>query len=337
MISVVIPVFNAAPFVESAVRSALAQPETGEVILVDDGSTDGSLEICEHLVAQFAQVRLLRHANGENRGAGAARNLGIEHAVHPLVAFLDADDIFLPGRFRGVIRTLEAHPDADGVYDAVGMIFEDEAAHERWEKANWPEVLRIRDAILPEQLFESLARGGSGAFCTDGIVLRRELLQKSGNFNTRLRTGQDTHLWVRLAAVGRLYSSDVLSPVAMARVHSGNRVTGRPRQLQYAGIQQVWGDLLKWAASRKLSAEQRRALARRYVSAANGRVSQQRVARAVGIALAASAILLWRCPQPWKVGGFAHLVFAATGVGLIAERLFDFMRMQQKSRSGVTS
>ena len=100
-VSVVIPVYQAAAFVEQAVESALAQPETGEVLLVEDGSGDGSLAECERLAAGDGRVRLLRHPNGENRGAGASRNLGIEQSTCPLVAFLDADDYYLLGRFAG--------------------------------------------------------------------------------------------------------------------------------------------------------------------------------------------------------------------------------------------
>lgn len=74
-VSVVIPVYNAAPFVRDAVESALAQPETGEVILVEDGSLDDSLTVCRALAAENDRVKLYRHPNGENCGAGASRFL----------------------------------------------------------------------------------------------------------------------------------------------------------------------------------------------------------------------------------------------------------------------
>ena len=77
-ISVIIPVYNAEDFVTLAVESALAQPETGEVILIEDGSPDNSLTICQELEEKYNKVRLLRHPHGRNKGAAASRNLGMK-------------------------------------------------------------------------------------------------------------------------------------------------------------------------------------------------------------------------------------------------------------------
>ena len=83
-ISVIIPVYNAERYLERAVASALEQPQTGEVILIEDCSPDGSLAICEKLAAAHPdKVRLLRHPDGKNHGAGPTRNLGIRAAQHP--------------------------------------------------------------------------------------------------------------------------------------------------------------------------------------------------------------------------------------------------------------
>src|SRR5210317_669111 len=94
-ISVVIPVFNAERYVESAVESALRQSETAEVILVEDNSPDNALEICQRLEAQDPRVRLFRHGDGKNHGAGESRNLGIRNARCDYIAFLDADDYYV--------------------------------------------------------------------------------------------------------------------------------------------------------------------------------------------------------------------------------------------------
>ncbi len=72
-VSVVIPVYNAVPYVRQAVESALAQSQVREVLMVEDGSPDNALEVCRELAAEYPRVVLLRHPNGENRGAGASR------------------------------------------------------------------------------------------------------------------------------------------------------------------------------------------------------------------------------------------------------------------------
>ena len=99
-ISVIIPVYNASGFIKNAVKSAHHFDCVSEIILIEDGSTDSSLEVCEELVYRYDKVSLYSHPNHVNKGAGASRNLGIEKANNKWIAFLDADDIFLENRFN---------------------------------------------------------------------------------------------------------------------------------------------------------------------------------------------------------------------------------------------
>src|ERR1035437_7890425 len=98
-VSVVIPVYNAAKFVRQAVESALLQPELAEIILVEDASTDDSLKECQKIAADHPIVHLYRHGGGKSCGAGATRNLAIRKSSCEYIAFLDADDYYLPSRF----------------------------------------------------------------------------------------------------------------------------------------------------------------------------------------------------------------------------------------------
>ena len=322
-VSVVIPVFNAAGFVAEAVESALAQPETGEVLLVEDGSGDDSLAVCERLAAGEPRVRLLRHANGENRGAGASRNLGIESAACPLVAFLDADDVFLPGWLAEAAAILVAQPDVDGVYGEVEIRAVDEASRKRLEASGWPDRISVRRTVGSDHLFEALVSGGAGSFHTDGIVVRRGLFEKSGVFDPRFRTAQDTHLWIRLAATGRLVPGPKGVAAARCRIHAGNRVTGRPRRDYVEGVHRVWADLMRWGGRKKLPAERRRLLARRYMAAARGMLLGQPLFQAWKTAAGALAFLMGHCPRPWRVAGFRELGVEASGIGLGFQRAVD--------------
>ena len=132
-ISVVMPVHNAAPFVSAAVASALEQPEVAEVLLAEDGSTDGSLDVCRALVEKDARVKLLRHPDGGNHGAGPSRNLALAHCSQPWVAFLDADDRYLPDRFAAERHILATYPDAEGVYGAIGVHYHDAEGRARFK------------------------------------------------------------------------------------------------------------------------------------------------------------------------------------------------------------
>ena len=180
-ISVIIPVYNAERYVRQAVESALAQPQTAEVLMIEDGSPDGALAVCEALAAEHPnRVRLLRHPGGENRGAGASRNLGLRQACEDVIAFLDADDFMLPDRFAKTVPLLEAEPSVDGVYEAVGTHFESAELRESGIYRGY-ELTTIPDPPPPEELFQYLLTGGRH-FCTDGIVFRRSLLERTGMF-----------------------------------------------------------------------------------------------------------------------------------------------------------
>ena len=128
IVSVVMPVYNAAPFVEEAVNSALKQPEVGEILLIEDGSPDNAIEICRRLVLTDKRIRLFQHAEGKNLGAGESRNVGLRNATYPYIAFLDADDIFGDDRFKKDKELFENDETIDGVYNAVAPLLDSDYA-----------------------------------------------------------------------------------------------------------------------------------------------------------------------------------------------------------------
>lgn len=257
MISVIIPVYNAADFVAEAVYSALNQKEVLEVILVEDGSPDGSLAVCKELEGRHKNVRLFRHKGGRNRGAGASRNLGIKHAQGKYVAFLDADDVYLANRFKNAASILESSPHVDGVYEAGGRFFEDSESEARWllTHQDSPDLVMVDPGIEPADLFDALLLGGKGLFLVDGLTVRASLFEKAGYFDETLIQAQDTHMLLKMAAVGHLVSGLRDQPVARYRIHAGNRsMYGGAEVLKFAG---KWRErLYLWGKSGKLSKRQ---------------------------------------------------------------------------------
>lgn len=264
-VSVIIPVYNAERYVAQAVESALMQPETGEVLLIEDASPDGALAVCQRLAEQHEKVRLLRHPNGENRGAGASRNLGIDYARCDLIAFLDADDYMLPGRFTHAVELLEQDSSVDGVYDAVTYVREDEGGENATiDLTSGNEVAEVHEYVPPEQLFLALLQGKSGWFCTNGIVARRNFINLTPRFNPKLRQAQDAALWVQMAAVGRLLPSGAEAPVAVYRRHDQNRY-GKDLIRDRIWAVRMSEYLVRWSRKQKLSTEQSELLHQRYL------------------------------------------------------------------------
>lgn len=249
MASVVMPVFNAERYVRRAVESAVELEEVGEVILVDDAGPDNSLEVCRGLEEEFAKARLLRHPDHGNHGAGASRNLGIEHARHEFVAFLDADDYYLPNRFKQDREILLADASVDGVYGAIGVHYESEEARQKFLAAGYgyQEFLSLTGPVPPEELAEVLLHCHpevTGEFSTIAITVRKSLFDRSGLFNERLRLRQDIHLWRRMAAVGRLVAGSIDQTVAMRGVHLENRMTNQAEHAKFDDY--WWADLKDW-------------------------------------------------------------------------------------------
>jgi glycosyltransferase involved in cell wall biosynthesis len=223
-ISVVIPVFNAERYVESAVESALRHKETAEVILVEDNSPDNALVICERLAASNPRVQLLRHSDGKNHGAGESRNLGIRAARSDYIAFLDADDYYLENCFSKAVDKFIADPTVDGVYSAVGVEFESETAKRRYFATHKEKIATVDEKANPEELFRYLIQGGAGYIHLNGLVVKKPGLLKVGLLPQH-RLHQDMILTIKLAAVLKLVAGDIHNPVAIRRLHLDNRIT----------------------------------------------------------------------------------------------------------------
>ena len=252
-VSVIIPVYNAASYVTQAVESALSQPETGEVILVEDGSPDGSLQVCLKLAEKYEKVSLLQHPGGINKGAGASRNLGMQNTKFDYIAFLDADDFYLPGRFAETVKVFKTNPDSGGVYEAIGTVVEDELAHDRWvaSREMGRQLITMTKVVPPEELLERLVFGGAGYFSPDGFVFRRSLIQEVGLMDEELRLHQDNEFFFRLAAVTDLLPGSLAEPVAMRRVHQHNRITAPRSKLQiYQDRLKMWKSSYRWFRGR---------------------------------------------------------------------------------------
>lgn len=249
-VSVITPVYNAAEFVSRAVESALAQPEVAEVLLVEDGSPDNSLAVCQELAAKYDKVRLLRHPNGENRGAGASRNLGMKNASCDFVAFVDADNFYLPGRFDLTKQVFEANPDCEGVYEPISDFVHNEEGFNRWTNSNRPvrQLKGVTVNIEPEDLALELIFGKTGGITLDGLVIKKTLVQKSGYMDEELRLHQDSHFIIRLAIMGKLLPGNLSYPVAMRGIHDHNRISApRPQRKIYAEHMKFWIHLFDWA------------------------------------------------------------------------------------------
>ncbi|MDQ3193229.1 MAG: glycosyltransferase family 2 protein [Bacteroidota bacterium] len=228
-VSVIIPVYKAEKYIEKAVISAIEQPETGEIILIEDNSPDNSLAICEKLEKQFNSVRLIPNKSKKNNGAGASRNIGIKAAIFPFLAFLDADDYYLPGRFSHAKQLLIENENIDGVYEAIGTTAYDDFAAKlhlrrmQETKMDIPvDLTTFSEAVPPDKFFEVLLFGKKGWFHFNGLTLKKSVFNKVEMLDEKLIHCEDTEFFYRLAMNSSLMAGRLDVPVAMRGIYNGN-------------------------------------------------------------------------------------------------------------------
>lgn len=198
LISVVIPVFNAARYLDAALTSVRAQTCADfELIAVDDGSTDGSAAILDRTAAAERRLRIIRRPN---TGIVGALNDGLAAARGEFVARMDADDVCLPERFARQADYLRKHPDCVGVGTAFRFI-DDTGAHLK-------ECRRQPDHSTIER---DLLAGDGGALIHPTAMFRRDAVLRAGAYRESAQWVEDLDLYLRLARLGRLANlADVL-------------------------------------------------------------------------------------------------------------------------------
>lgn len=123
VISIIIPVYNSAKFVAETVNSALnSEYKEFEILVIEDGSDDDSLKICEQIASENSQIRILKHKNNQNKGVIASRKLGIDNAKGDFIYFLDSDDILYPKTLTNYIDIFAKHPDITLIHGEVEIV-----------------------------------------------------------------------------------------------------------------------------------------------------------------------------------------------------------------------
>jgi len=189
-VSVVTIFLDAERFLEEAIASVRAQTYADwELLLVDDGSTDGSGAIARrHAAAEPGRIRYLRHPDGRNHGMSASRNLGVAHARGRYLAFLDADDAYLPRKLERQVALLEARPAAAMVYGPTIHWYgwtgrpEDQGRDQPRRLGVPPDTL-----VPPPGLVPRFLRGEAQTPGTCGILVRRDAVERVGGFEEAFR------------------------------------------------------------------------------------------------------------------------------------------------------
>jgi len=185
-VSVIIPVYNRQDVVRECVQSILAQSyENFEIILIDDGSSDRTVEVCRQMAAEDARIRVLEQQHG---GVSAARNLGLESAAGEFVFFIDSDDVIHPKLIETLVVAMATTKAAMAASDVVNV------SEQNWhlvkERLEQPSELGKTTYQTNQQALHAAFTGRSPIGVIGGVMLRRALLGET-RFRSDLFIGED--------------------------------------------------------------------------------------------------------------------------------------------------
>ena len=186
--SIIVIVYNGEQYIERAVQSALSQTVADiEVIVVDDGSRDGSVDRVMRI--PDSRLRLVRQ---QNQGPSAARNTGIREAKSDWIAFLDCDDWWAPDKLEHQLAIATRGKNVALVYSGATTLLEDGSVLSE-------AVPRLRGAILKKLLLGNHVTGSASS-----VLIKRRVLEEVGGFRTDIHYGEDWDLWLQISARHRI-------------------------------------------------------------------------------------------------------------------------------------
>lgn len=190
-VSVVVTCYNQKSYIAEAVTSVIRQSASKsiqQIIIVDDGSSDGSVAEIDRLAKFDSRISVIRQING---GAAAARNAGIKLSKTEYVAFLDGDDVWMPEKVERQLEIARQTPSA-------GLLFCDFVEFDDCGGGERPVRVRMFEASDPDPLVSLFRR--AGPIIPSAALVRREVFSSCGLFDPTLRCNEDPELWLRIAA-----------------------------------------------------------------------------------------------------------------------------------------
>lgn len=223
-VSVILPIYNCQQYLEQSIKSVLDQETALELIMVDDGSTDGSSRIAQDYTAQFELSNnawpeqfsgsMVRYIRQEKMGAAGARTTAIDAANCDLLAFIDADDLWTPGKLKRQLEALSDRPEVACVIGKIQMFFDEMPSQDSDEKT-----------CIKNSQMRTLC--GEPYFCYvfGSAVIRRSSFDKVGKMNESMKISSDMEWFIRLREQFRIETMDFVS--LLYRYRPGSLTAGR--------------------------------------------------------------------------------------------------------------
>lgn len=183
LVSVVIPVYNNELYLAKTIISVLKQSyDNTQILLINDGSTDNSKEIC----LSYLEDKRVMYFEHENKGSGYTRNVGISESKGAYIAFIDSDDVWHKDKLKKQMMLFQTDETIDIVYSRIEII-------DAYDKLVSDYNIRLHSGNVLDHLYID------NFICTSSVVLKKNILEKTGMFDEQFRISQDYEFWLRVA------------------------------------------------------------------------------------------------------------------------------------------
>lgn len=206
LISVLMPVLNGERYIKEALDSVLAQPLAAEILVVDNGSSDGTLEILNNYINIDSRIKVLSCAE---KGVSNALNKGLAYATGTLIARIDADDKMSSERLESQLRLMQDHPEVAVVSSQIIYINSDGVEN---GKSKYPvgSLTLLRHFLLRNPVAHP------------SVMFRKEIAERAGGYRPEFEGSEDLDLWIRVLNFGEILASEDF--LTFYRVHE-NQIT----------------------------------------------------------------------------------------------------------------
>lgn len=228
LISVVTASYNYANLIPETIQSVLNQTYSNwEMIIVDDGSKDNSVDVIKEFCAKDSRIHLYQHEGGVNKGLAETVKLGIQKASGEWIAFLESDDIFEPNCLEEKVKVLNENPKVEFIFSDL-TTFGD--GGKQAEKGQWHESIRKHLKNKKGVANFSYDLINHNSIMTFSIVMTKKDLLKDCDFDSPVKTYLDYWLWIQIARKTKFYYLDL--PLTRWRIHADSYINSVPINLE---------------------------------------------------------------------------------------------------------
>lgn len=238
-ISVIIASYNYAQYIEEAINSVIDQSyQDWELIIVDDGSNDNSIDIIKAYCEKDERIHFFQHSDGQNKGLKETILLGLKHATGEWIAFLESDDSFKPDNLLKKIELIPKYPDVKLIFNKVKFISEEKRKQQKYYETTQKKLAQKR---YPQNMFYD--------FCTENMVLTFSCVMveantlKNADFNTPYDYSLDRWVWIHLAYKNDFYYLD--EELTQWRLHFNSYTQSSKKPLIYLPQINAYWDIYK--------------------------------------------------------------------------------------------